>query len=402
MITVEDYIELLAGVQDKNNSSFSLDRSDYNLITSLARQTFRGVGFTDRQFELAKLKLLAYNDQFVENGFSNIEDHFDNLRIPLRRIDRSKWIKIVVEDNSPQLAIRFIFNKKYISKLANINASDKNYDKTNKIHYFELTENNIFNIIKEFKDANFEIDEELLDMYEKLEYMDLHRDEFIPGVYNFNVKNVHPSTEGYINKLLGKPTSDNLFMFIDRQRMLGLKHFDEHDSTNAVLKLDSLTKGIVNRKNTSVFIDKATHTVNSLVSSLHQLSRFPLLVVLGEDPLSDLIQLTEAVDGIVDAAETSVIFRLENDEYGQSFNQYIKERNLNNSIDKNTKIVYTSIRNKINKPLLRSGWVPDCCLYVNAVNDRKLQSYTNQSDLIIYYDDSTASPWIRSLRIQKI
>jgi hypothetical protein len=38
MKTVEDCIEILAGMQE-HEGTFSIERSDYNLVTSLARQT---------------------------------------------------------------------------------------------------------------------------------------------------------------------------------------------------------------------------------------------------------------------------------------------------------------------------------------------------------------------------
>ena len=97
MITIEDYIEILAGIQDtiSGSNNFVIDRSDYNLVTSLARQTFRGIPLTDRQYELTKQKLLEYKTQFESNNIINIEINFNNLRMPLRSIDRSRWVKIV-------------------------------------------------------------------------------------------------------------------------------------------------------------------------------------------------------------------------------------------------------------------------------------------------------------------
>ena len=64
-VTVEDYIELLVGYQEHNGDhKFVIEKSDYNLLTSLGRQTLRGTAYTDRQYELVKQKLVEYKDNF--------------------------------------------------------------------------------------------------------------------------------------------------------------------------------------------------------------------------------------------------------------------------------------------------------------------------------------------------
>jgi hypothetical protein len=120
MFTIEDYIEILAGIQESHK--FDIDRSDYSLVTSLAKQTFKGTGLTDRQYDLTKLKLLEYKEQFESNGMSNIEHNLDNLRIPIRSIDRSRWVRIVEIEDKDYIAVRFTFNKKLISALECINS----------------------------------------------------------------------------------------------------------------------------------------------------------------------------------------------------------------------------------------------------------------------------------------
>ena len=135
MFTVEDYIELLASMKKSDRSAeFSIDRSDYNLITSLARQTVKGMSYTDRQYDLAKKKLIDYKEQFEKNGYANIENDFENLRMPLRSIDRRRWIKIVnypentvyeASKTNDWIAVRFVFNKKLISVVETIRSTDK-------------------------------------------------------------------------------------------------------------------------------------------------------------------------------------------------------------------------------------------------------------------------------------
>jgi hypothetical protein len=110
MITVEDYIEVLAGVQS-GGDSINLEKSDYNLISSLARQTFKGIAYTDRQFDLAKNKITYYKDQLNLTEF--LVNDLDKLRMPLREIDRSRWIKLEATSKGESIAVRIrkTFNK---------------------------------------------------------------------------------------------------------------------------------------------------------------------------------------------------------------------------------------------------------------------------------------------------
>jgi hypothetical protein len=138
MFTVEDYLEILLGFRE--NASFVLEKSDVNLLHSLHKQLCKGVGLTDRQYELLKTKLEFYSDQFAKNEYSNLD--FSKTRIPLRQIDRSKWIKKVTRNNIPWLAVRFIFNKNLIQSLERLRhwGIESEYDKQEKTHYYPYTE----------------------------------------------------------------------------------------------------------------------------------------------------------------------------------------------------------------------------------------------------------------------
>ena len=89
--TIEDSLEYLVGL--RKNVSFQLDSSDVSFLQSIARQTFKGTALTDRQCNVVKEKLLKYKDQFLKEDY-NIDYALDYLRMPLREIDRSKYVTI--------------------------------------------------------------------------------------------------------------------------------------------------------------------------------------------------------------------------------------------------------------------------------------------------------------------
>lgn len=412
MFTVEDCIETLAGVQ-KQNGEFKLDRSDYNLITSLARQTHRGVAYTDRQHQLAVGKIFHYKDQFISNGY-NIDVAVKNLRLPIREIDRRRWIKISehpgnnthkAEDKVLWIAVRFVFQKKLISEIEHIKRTlgDSVFDKVEKTHYFPLNERTVYEIISTFNQSKgFEIEQELKEYYEKLETMANNKEQYLPGIYGLKLKNLHEKNLDYAISSIGEPSLENLHQYYDQKDRFGLYHFDQTDVNSSIRNLTTLSKKIVLRKNSQILVNKKEYTVENLAESVLELYRFPLVIILNEKTCYDeLVQYHRAFNGIIPEESCSVMFRLDNAD-GAEFNQYIKRHNLNNLVDKNTKIVYIN-NSKIPKPLLKGEWRP-----ITAISNHsgyrggssKVDTYVESMDLVMHYDDDV-SPWKRKI-IEKI
>ena len=186
--TIEDCLELLVGLQNAPPGQFSVNREDYNILTSIGRQVVRGIGLTDRQYALVKTKLLTYSDMF-EDDLSNA---LNCLRIPLRELNREKTIKLVYNEAKELcIAVKFIFNKKLLNAIekAKIGTSGHLYSSQKKIHYFPFNEKNAHQVIKNFKDSNFNIEPELISYYEKVEAMSNNKEDYIPGIYSFKLKN---------------------------------------------------------------------------------------------------------------------------------------------------------------------------------------------------------------------
>ena len=408
MKTVEDCIEILVGLQEQEGT-FNIDRSDYNLVTSLARQTFKGTAYTDRQCELAKQKIIYYKTQYEDNGY-DIEVAIDTLRMPLREVDRSRWVKIVdspdnilerQQSDGPWIAVRFIFQKKLISSIEAIKSSlgDGIYDKENKIHYFPFNEKTVYQIISIFNEENnFEVEEQLKEYYGKLVNMKDNKENYLPGIYSLKLKNLHQKSFDYALSSIGDPDIDNLCRYYDQKDRFGLNHFDEEDLIQSMRTLTPLTQKIVNRKKTQVQISPKEYTIENIAESVLELYRFPLIVVLTEkDCYSELVQFHRAFNGIIPNESCSGLFRLDNNPDGVEFNQYIKHNNLNNLVDNSTKIVYIN-NNKIPKPMLKSDWLPSAAITTTTSRSpgAKTDSYLEGLDLVMHYDDDV-SPWKKKL-----
>ena len=410
--TIEDLLEITAGLQGQ--AKIQLDASDNNLLYSLARQVFQHTGLTDRQYELSKEKLLKYKDQFTALDY-DVESILNNIRIPLRQLDRSRWIKIVEKPGDHiyesykthhWIAVRFVFNKKLISLIEAIRSTDKDaiYDKENKIHYFALTEKNIYNIINALENKSFEVDKELLEKYEKIKIMNENKNDYIPGVYGLKLKNINSKSIEYIISDIGTPDKDNLALFKDRKNLYGLEHFDDTDLNYSIGQLTTLSQKIVKRTSTTVLVNSDTYNFDRLAESVLELNRFPLLIILNSNTDQDeLVTTHNSFKNVIHQEDFCVLYRKDNTtSEDKEFNSYITDYNLNNKLDTNPKIVYIN-KDKFPKTLLKTEWRPSAAIMLGSnghMSHSKIHSYISELDLVIHFDND-ASPFMRN-RIEKI
>jgi hypothetical protein len=410
--TLEDLLEILAGLQGQ--AKIQIESSDHNLLYSIARQVFKGTGLTDRQHELAKEKLMKYKDQFTALDY-NFDISLDSLRLPIRELDRSRWIKIVEHPGNNiyeaskthhWIAVRFIFNKKLISLIEAIRSTDKDaiYDKENKIHYFTLSEKNIFNVINALQDKNFDIDSELQEKYKKIKIMNDNKRKYVPGVYGFKLENLNKTAIDYIISDVGTPSNNNLALFKDRQRLYGLHYFDQVELDTSINQLTSLSQKIVRRTQKNILVNTETFNFDRLAESLIELHRFPLLIILNEKTdFDELVTTYKSFKNIIADDDYCVLYRKDNtDIQDKQFNEYIQNNNLNNKLDNSPKVVYTT-KNKFPKTLLKTNWKPKAAVMFGSdgyMTNSKMQSYLNELDLVIHFD-SESSPFMRG-RIEKI
>ena len=407
--TVEDYLEVLAGLQ--GNDKIKIDNTDCTILYSIARQVFRGKAFTDRQLDVVCMKLNYYSKQFIDLGYTNLQQilNMQVTRTPLRKVDRSQWIKVVdepvratpkftvssmrkkavdstVEKNS-YIAVRFPFSKKIIvliEQLAHAHRKGYYHEKGSHIHYFRISENSVYDIVKAFENKNYDIDVELLTYAKQVEAIKENASDYIPGVYNMQLKNTTTALNEAITKHLGELTDNNLHLYKDRSLLYGLNHFD--DDKTVINQTSVLTQRIIRRTEPSIFISKNEWSLDAVISSLTELKRFPLLIVIPEkDPLDVLSYTYQSLKGFVQKDKISTMFRLDN-KTDKNFNEYLKTNKLNNPLAKDTEVVYISSSKKFPKPLFESDWQPESVLLLESVRNPRLDPYFIR-DLVIHFDE---------------
>lgn len=410
LITIEDCIEALAGTHEHIVCSKEIESSDKGLIYSLARQTVRGTAYTDRQRELAISKATHYKS-ILEEVDIDVTTSVTQLRMPLRSIDRSRWIKLknqmqsLIPFNNPDeqyIAVRFSFQKNLISALENINSKPIHYDKINKTHYFEYNERTLHNVVSALTNKGFEIQPELQERYEILEMMNNNKKNYVPGIYSLKLKNLHAKAIDYAISTIGSPDVDNLAMYKDRDQLLGITHFDEDDLNNSIRKLTTLSQKIVKRKSSNILINSDEHVFDRVAESILELNRYPLLVVLNDETeLENLQKVHQSFRNIFSNDDFCSLYRKENISPGNTeFNEYIKQNKLNNSLAIKSKVVYTSI-NKMSKVMLKSEWRPQAAILMGSRRSTKVDQFLQELDLVIHYD-TDVSPFRKFSSLQVI
>jgi len=401
--TAESCIEILSGVHPHHDyDGVDVNNNDKHLIMSLTKQTFKGIAYTDRQYELVKSKILLYKN-VLENLDIDVDKCISTLRKDIRHIDRSKWIGIREIDNVNYIAVRFTFNKKLISALESLRTSgisklklQNNTD--NKISYYNLSEINIYKIIQILKDRNFKIEDNINSQYEKIEMMMENKKNYLPGIYGFKLKNLNDKAVDYMITDIGnEPSPENLALYKDRDALYGIEHFDEEDLESSCKNLTTLSQRIVRRSATQVLINPQSFTINNIAESILELNRYPLLVCLdSESDTDDLTTVFHSFRNIFANEDFCVLYRKDNDTTeNKHFNQYIKENNLNNSLGNNSKIVYTT-QDKLVKTLLKGNWSPKSALVFGCTRQVKIKTYLDELDLVMYYD-TDVSPFLRNI-----
>jgi len=395
ILNIEDCLELATGLTQ--GPKISLESSDINIMSSIGRQVFKGVALTDRQHVLMKEKLKKYENQF--NDVANFDIVLDTLRQPLRHVDRSKFITVVSNSSIPTtdfdertlwIKVRFPFSKTLISKIdickpTGVYSNFYYHKKGTHEHFFVFNEQNVFNLLSEFSNNNFVIDEKVTLFYNKLIEIKDSSTEFIPAIENTKLIGLVPNALEAAETEIGKLDHNNLYKYIDRKRRFGIVNI------NININPKTTIEKIITRKDQDMLARPSEIPASDLISAIHALDRYPLLVcVEKETSESQTYEVFNNLKGLVDSSEQSVLFRLPN-ETGESFNEWVKEKSLNNWVDKNTKVVYIN-NDKLPKLLVGDEWKPIAALCFNSFLQPLTKTYIESfCDLILYREESKSA-----------
>ena len=375
------------------NENIELKKQDQYLIRSLAKQVLMDVGLTDKQVNLARKKLDEYRSDLDR---SDIDTQYakQNIDLPIRYLDRSRWIRFENSDEGIKICVRFLYAKKLINALENVKkyipTDQADYNAESKTWRFDYSESNLYEIVKAFEKYNFEIHQDVRQLYEQL--CELNPNDVVPGVYEGTIKNIPNNAVQFLKQEIGEVDRDhNLVLYKDRSIKYGLHYFDSDMLANSLDHYSYLAGKIANRTVPNISIDNSVFSIESIVLALEELHRLPLLIVIPSQQPEIIVDLHKSLKNIIPPQDTSVMFRLDNTQEGRPLNDWIKDMDLNNPLDETTKIVYT-LDNRIPKPVLNSQWHPGTILSVAQssmlVSTKRILNYYADRDLIVHFENS--------------
>lgn len=398
MITIEDTIEILAGVRPRT-VNIRLDRTDVKIIVSLGKQMIRKVALTDRQFDLALKKIEKYQDGLERCGVDVDQVlTLKTLKWPIRHIDRTQAIYLDKDpdSNKPIILVKYVFSKKFAEiwamleeRLTACTHLDKN------IKQISYTEKNLYLTVVAMQELNFDISDEIYEIFEKIEKIMEHPETVVPYITvddeKISVVNANAKCKEFLENKFPQVNDSNVLEFVDNAKHAGIflksQVFSEKMRNFAT---SDLTRKMILDPSTRFRLDPEKYSVEQVVESISTLNQWPLLVILEENSeiLDNMRNIVEQLSKYVLAEQMNVFFRLKKEQKEcEEFNQYVKDNRLNNYIDKETKVVFIS-RNRIPKPLLKSEWHPRTALLVSNHDFGKLSAYLNDFSAVYYYNNS--------------
>jgi hypothetical protein len=412
MHTLEDIVELLVGKLPKP-VNIRLDRSDARLLISISQQISTNVGLTDRQSDLILKKIDKYSAPLKKCGV-DVEAVVasPSHRLPVRHIDRTQLIYLDHSQGKkkPKIMIKYTFSKNFAETwslledtLTHITSPERN------IKELEYSEQNILAIVKALKPLNFDISDEIEELYKKSVEISENPEKYLPylDIEDDKVKimNAHPLCEKFLDEKFPKIDDSNILAFTNESKKCGIFL----KSPAYIRKIGNLTKSKTTKKilvehATRFRYDETEKSLTELFDSINETRQWPILVVLEEnsDTYTKLSEIFDVIKDMIPREKISVFFRMKDGQKNSlEFNQFVRDNHLNNYIDSETQCVFIS-KTRIPKPLLRSEWKPATAVCFINHDYGKLGVYLNDFSTVFYVNNSVSSRHDRLKRAIKI
>lgn len=282
-VTVEDYLELLAGYSPglnnwqltpgPSNSQISLARYDVSIVESMAFATnLQQAALTDKQAALSVNLILKYRRQFAAIGIDVTPVENPVYRRPVRTINRQK--SIWIEDD--KLCVQFPYNDILIKNLKQINVDGQGsakFDNNTKVWKIGITDYTV-NYVATIGQANsFYIAPEVLKLFELVLECEMvpYEIKLVQTDTGYTVTNATDSLTEYINTNIG----DNLVRLIDAAGVLGYT-VDESLIKSSNLGKDSILSKIALQH--ELHLEHEENTISDILDYAELTNRYPVCI----------------------------------------------------------------------------------------------------------------------------
>jgi hypothetical protein len=349
-MNVEDLIIAIA-----LTNSVKPNQWDEKLVYSFTDQISRGLGFTEKQGNVALRIVKTYSNQLTIALGKDIQTFLKNptYRLPFRQINNTKKISIHEHSQFGKIIkVEFPYNETYVNIIRK-NREQLEYAQWSpeeKAWIFALTENSIQVLSGLFSSEQFELDEIFQNYLEQVTSIKEHMEEFIPMLAIENGRPVFKNITRNLPKLEATDTIQALF----EARQKGVttwsnEIFDQFDS----LGIDPIVKSFLDSDPGVQFHINSEKDPISCLSTFIKYLGPTLFVIPGGNELTKLRVAYNFLKSLgIENYDMSVMFRL-GAEINRNFNNFVKENDLNSPLGENTKIVFIS--SKMPKPVLKSN-----------------------------------------------
>ena len=263
---------------------------------------------------------------------------------------------------------RSIFIQKLDALKFQLNSRYYHHEKGTHIHYFRHIASNLYNIVNTFN--NFEIDDDVIEIYNQQKQIIENKFDYIPYL-----------TPDNSFKNIDIENNKSFLQNVDSAIKYGYHVPSLHDTTNCLEEISY-------RNNQLIYIEK--YSLKTVLETLNTLNKYPIIALIDEDNSYEQVkEIHNSFKPYVETSKQSVLFRIESSNSKDlPLNQYIKNNELNNWVDENTKVVYIK-KNKLPKILLKSNFKPSCALSLTSIRSHNtLKTYcVFNCDCYIMFDN---------------
>ena len=370
-------------------SGFKLNAWDEKLVYSFSDQIGRGNGFTEKQRILA-LKIINRHSvdlsQFLKKDLSGFLQN-PVFRLPIRQISSTKKLSVVSQGQYGKIIKAvFPYNEKLVLKIRN--SRDEiglaMWNKEEKSWEFPLNEASLQLLMEISQNEVFETDELFDELSSQVKKVISEMENYVPMLVVDNnipkLKNCAPSVP--------EISETDLLASIFEARKRGIFAWDEtianfinsdevHPLTRTLLQSDAGEKLEVDSRENEI------SCFNDIIKYL----RPCLFVIPGGSEYENLRFAYDFLNSLgIKNKNISVMFRLPNETH-KTFNEFVKDHELNSPIHENTEIVFIS--GKLPKPVLKSGIKFHAVINLGYNNVHySMRDFLSKHENLIFYSTS--------------
>jgi hypothetical protein len=364
---------------------------DEKVVHSLAANPSAGRGFTEKQRSLVLRLCKKYQGQLTADLGPAVTTALDFPEFKFNLVEpalQEKSIKI----EGKEILVKFPFSEEIVEKIRKFKAEVKvktvEWNGDSKAWRFALEENNVLWISQNILNDSFTVDPEFLKFSGQISEILENMENYVPTVaYEDNqylFKNVY--------RTVPQPSSTDLIETLLLAKHYGINTWDENveklikNANFSPVLTSFLEESISNKPEFDVnenSIDQFTELFKHNVPAL--------IIIPGYGEFFTLKTWTTWLKSQgFEEKDISVLFRLSSDTGGM-FNELVKQNNLNNPINDNTKIVFVS--QKIPKPLIKSGIEFKLIVNLGSLSGvhYSVSTYLDGRADVIRYTDKTKS-----------